>query len=706
MSSPSQFPRKLKLGDSELNLETAELRNRNVKTTIPAQPFQILLTLLDRQGALVTREELKQQLWAADTFVDFDQSLNKAVNRLREALCDSAEHPRFIETLPKRGYRFIGAVQPVNAAIVDDDSETSNSSSHALEAQSRAAVQSSERRSMAITTSLLLPLLVALLAFGTYRWIRRPLALTRVIRTVRITNDGWRKFALLGDGVRLYFSERGSIFQSSVEGGEITELHTGLTDLELYDISPGGSELLVTGGIQASQTDERPIWVVSLPAGTPRRIGSMKALWATWAPDGDHFAYATTNAIYLAKRDGTEIRKIGDTPAIPWKIQFSRDGTHLRFDGYDSARDVDSIWEMNLGGKVTSLFPTWDIPLHAGNWSADGKYFFFNSHDPVRDRDEDAWVLPESGVRNPEHAAARLTSGPVALGYPFPSPDGKKLFLLGTQSRAELTRYDSRHKQFVPYLGGISAWEAEVSRDGNWVVYVSYPDLTLWRSRLDGSARLQLTFPPIEVVSPRWSPDGTHIAFTNLQPGKVWKIYTISAQGGVPQQILPGDSVAEIDPSWTPDGTSIVFGHSYFDGKGGIQRVDLATRQVSGISGSENIFSPRLSPDGSKIAGFSEQGAKLMIYDFHAQEWSVAGSGTFQFNVWSHDGKSIYMIDMKRGSEIVCFDVDGRKFTTVSSLNSIEQGNRGWIGLAADDSPLLVRDKSVSDVYRLDLQIE
>jgi TolB-like protein/Tfp pilus assembly protein PilF len=110
MSSPAQGSGRVSFGEFELDLETAELRCNGSKSILPGKPFQILTTLLDHTGQLVTREELKRQLWPSDTFVDFDVSLNKAVNRLREALGDSAEHPRFIETLPRKGYRFVGQV--------------------------------------------------------------------------------------------------------------------------------------------------------------------------------------------------------------------------------------------------------------------------------------------------------------------------------------------------------------------------------------------------------------------------------------------------------------------------------------------------------------------------------------------------------------------------------------------------------------------
>jgi len=406
----------------------------------------------------------------------------------------------------------------------------------------------------------------------------------------------------------------------------------------------------------------------------------------------------------VIKNDGSDLRKFADTPVVPGRLQFSPDGTHLRLDGYDSSRNLDSIWEMNLRDKqVTQLFPNWNAPQHTGNWTADGRYFFLNTHDPFKDRDEDVWVLPESRVRK-RRAAVQLTRGPLAFGYPFLSPNGNRLFVLGTQSRAELARYDAGAKQFLPYLAGISASEAEISRDGKWVAYVSYPDLTLWRSRLDGTEKVQLTSSPIEVGRPRWSPDGTRIAFTDRQAGRVWKVYTISSKGGVPEEIFAEDTKAEIDPSWWPDGKSILFGRSYLSAKGEILRVDLASHQVSSVPGSEKIFSPRLSPDGTKIAAFFEQGSKLMLYDFQKSQWRDAAHGTFQFNTWSRNGKSIYLVDESR-NEIERFDLDHANLVKIASLNGIEQGGRGWVGLDGDDSPLLVRDKSVSDVYRLDLQI-
>jgi len=352
------------------------------------------------------------------------------------------------------------------------------------------------------------------------------------------------------------------------------------------------------------------------------------------------------------------------------------------------------------------LFPEIEKPLHTGAWSGDGKYFFFNTHQPEKDRDEDVWVSLElSALERPGDSAVRLTSGPIVFGYPVPSPDGKRLYALGTQSRAELVRYDVRSNRFVPYLSGLSASVADTSRDGQWVAYISYPDLSLWRCKLDGTQRLQLTSPPMQVVTPQWSPDGTQIVFTDVQPGKRWKIYVIAAAGGKAEEIMPGDGLAEIDPSWSPDGKSIVFGRSVAEAGRSIQRIDLKTHAISTLPGSEGLFSPRLSPDGRYVAAFPADASKLMLYDFGTEQWKASGSGPFQFNIWSRDAKKVYLLHVDESNEIVRFDVHRQKYERVVSLKHVEQGNREWVGLSEDDSPLLVLDKSVSDVYRLDLKV-
>src|SRR5580692_2713661 len=112
MGNPLRAPRVYRFGAFELDARTGELFSNGQKTQLRDQPLQVLLALLAYPGELVTREELTRKLWPDDTLVDFDRGLNKAVNKLRDALGDSADEPQFIETLPRKGYRFIGALDP------------------------------------------------------------------------------------------------------------------------------------------------------------------------------------------------------------------------------------------------------------------------------------------------------------------------------------------------------------------------------------------------------------------------------------------------------------------------------------------------------------------------------------------------------------------------------------------------------------------
>ena len=207
---------------TQLDLDTAELRDHRNTSTLLGQPLQILTALLERPGELVTREELKKKLWPDDTFVDFDQSLNKAVNRLRQTLNDSAEHPRFIETLPRRGYRFIGSVAP---ARTDDDSPPSP-----WQPQPSTPERARNIFRLKPLEWAAAGLVLGAIALGTSVQFRRP-AVPHVVATVRLTYDGARKYSLVTDGVRLCFRAR-NCFQASVDGGETTQVATGLKDVE------------------------------------------------------------------------------------------------------------------------------------------------------------------------------------------------------------------------------------------------------------------------------------------------------------------------------------------------------------------------------------------------------------------------------------------------------------------------------------------
>jgi eukaryotic-like serine/threonine-protein kinase len=234
----------------------------------------------------------------------------------------------------------------------------------------------------------------------------------------------------------------------------------------------------------------------------------------------------------------------------------------------------------------------------------------------------------------------RLTTGPLQFFNALPSSDGRTLFAVAGQSRGELVRSESHSQQFVPFLSGTSAGELDFSRDAKWVTYVSYPEHVLWRCRIDGSDRLQLTYPPLSVSLPRWSPDGSQIVYSAALPGKVLKMFTISAQGGNSEELL-GENQLEVDASWSPDGSRLAFGRM---DSAAIYILDLKTRQVATVPGSDGLFSPRWSPDGAHLSGLSADSKRLVLYDFKTQKWSewVNEMGSIGFPTWSRDGNYLY----------------------------------------------------------------
>ena len=182
------------------------------------------------------------------------------------------------------------------------------------------------------------------------------------------------------------------------------------------------------------------------------------------------------------------------------------------------------------------------------------------------------------------------------------------------------------------------------SKDGQWVAYVSYPDGTLWKSKLDGSQRIQLSDAPLYAISPRWSPDGSQIVFYAFSSGQKTKLYIVPADGGTPSALLPGDAEDEWDPTWSPDGTRIAFGGAVTNPDASIRILDLKTREVSTVPGSKGLFSPRWSPDGRYIAAMPFDSHSLMLFDFATQKWEEIAKVNMGFPNWSRSGDYIYFL--------------------------------------------------------------
>jgi Tol biopolymer transport system component len=280
------------------------------------------------------------------------------------------------------------------------------------------------------------------------------------------------------------------------------------------------------------------------------------------------------------------------------------------------------------------------------------------------------------------------------------------LFVVGALARGELTRYDVKSAAFVPFLSGISADSVRFSKDGQWVAYVSFPDCTLWKSKADGSQSMQLSYPPLTAVLPSWSPDGKQLVFYGFLPGTDAKMFTVSTDGGTPRELILDDSEKKYDADWSPDGTRIIFGNGPTDPGSTIRILDVKTNQLSTLPGSTGLYSPRWSPDGRYIAAMNFNSRSLMLFDLQKQKWEEIAKITLGFPNWSKTGEYVYFLHEENEPSVMRVRVRDRKIERVADLKKFRQTGYWtvWLGMAPDDSPLLLRDTGTREIYALDWQ--
>ena len=541
-----------RFGIFELDLRSGELRRNGSKLKIQEQSLQILALLLAHPGEPVTRDDLRNQLWPADTFVDFDHSINAAIKRLREALSDEADNPRFIETLPRRGYRFIGPVDPPAQLIAGGVAERK---------PLRPIVF---RFSLAAIAAALLAGVTWYFVSGHVESSLPPLRVTPLTSLpdqaegAAFSPDGnvvaFKRSSDLADVSGIYIKQIGS--------DHLLQLTRSTTDFSPV-WSPDGRFIAFSRYVNA----KHEIYMVSAIGGTERKLRSGAPAHGPldWSPDGKFIAFTAkdldreTYSIFLLSVENLETHKLTEPPAAhqDWGPAFSPDGKQLAFVRMNS--DLGDIFIMPTGGGEPRRL-TLDhasIPSPPA-WTRDGHSIVFSS---TRRSIPTLWKIPVSGgepVQVPQ-------VGVVAL-HPSVSPKGNRLAydqILGSSSIwvMELAKIDGKDSPMQVTASKGYNWAPEFSPDGKKIVLESdrLGTMEIWTCNRDGSGLNQLTnlggpqFPG----PPRWSPDSQKIAF-DYALGEHNAIFVINAEGGLPRPFTH-DSFDNLLPSWSRDGKWIYF---------------------------------------------------------------------------------------------------------------------------------------------------
>jgi Tol biopolymer transport system component/DNA-binding winged helix-turn-helix (wHTH) protein len=611
----------LRFSSFELDLRAGELRKNGLRIKLQDQPFQILALLLEKPGELVTREELRERLWPADTFVDFDHSLNSAVKKLRQALSDDPDTPRFIETLPRRGYRFIAPVgngtsfapAPQSGESTIQSGVPSPTPSPAEVPQTLSRAGRSHHWKLWAAGGFGFFLALALVAWFGFRPARSSPNLAP-IRLVPLTtySNGSSKPSFSPDGNEIAYSwERENQKGVDIYIKEIgTEKPLQLTHDFGYNFfpawSPDGRYIAFAHSDDAGRSG---IYLVPTLGGPPRKLIDLPNAQSckpipSWSPDGKSLIFSDKSAstpctVNQLSLEDLKVRRLSMPPSPSngdGSATYSPDGKTIAF--VRNTKDVEDIYLMpSAGGEAHRL--TFDNRLLIGvTWTPDSKELVFASN--RGGANYGLWRVSAGGGA-PERV-------PVGSDGAF----GPTISLKGHRLAYGSGRWNENiwHMPIGPgHHGGkpeklISSTDQEegpqYSPDGKHIVFQSTRSgsFEIWHADADGSNPVQLTsFGGPLTGTPRWSPDGSSICFDS-RPGSHPNIFIISADGG-PVRRFVNETSDDAVPSWSHDGHWIYFA-SNRDGTWQVWKRSVDGGQPVQITGNGG-FAPLASPDGKSI---------------------------------------------------------------------------------------------------------
>jgi Tol biopolymer transport system component/DNA-binding winged helix-turn-helix (wHTH) protein len=566
----------MRFGTYEVDLRLGELRKNGIRVKLTGQPFQILVILLEHPGDLVTREQLQRRLWPSDTFVDFDSGLNAAINRVREALGDSAENPRFVETLPRRGYRFIAPLvdsRPVGATLPAAESNVSPAQT-VISPGALPVSEASERRPVSRRLKLLLGgvSILAVLAVVAVAVLSKPSRRNewdlQTMKVSRVTQSGNAvDVAISPDGHYVVYALR----EGEKQGLNVRQVATG-SDVQI--LPP--DEVLIYGltfspdanyidFVRSEKNNPVNTFLYRIPTlgGSSHLVMQAGMDFSTsYSPDGARFAFLRVKGgeqvdLLIADADGSNERVLATRPYLDGFTSgtaWSPEGKTIAFSTVESKKSIRSVlWAVSVGdGSVREIYST---PNQIGRpcWLPDGSGLLApigsNIYQSLRGQ---LWF-----ISFPKGQARRLTNDLMDYQWSLDlTQDGRTLVDVAqtqvsdlwiapagdTTQAKQVTRNDHAVGGFSWTPGGRLLF---ATGDGNLSVLNS-----------DGSAPTQLTANDYQVGDPSVCGDGRYVVYSNYREQKAG-IWRMDADGSNPIRIA--DEPVATSPQCSPDGKWVIY---------------------------------------------------------------------------------------------------------------------------------------------------
>jgi len=539
----------------EVDLQAQELRKAGLRLKLTGQPFQVLAILLEQRGVVVTRDELQRRLWP-DTFVDVDHNLNTAINKIREALSDTAENPRFIETLPRRGYRFIGAIE-----------------GRAQEIPKLSGADTKTRGAWRRVAALILVGAVCTLA-ALFTYLRlRPHLESESVPLIPLPFTALPGVETLPafspDGSRIAFARKTpdakdfDLYVKAFGSETLVRLTQHPSEFLSPAWSPDGTQI----AFHRLSGSDTGIYVVPALGGSERRLRSTRVPFETavpisWSPDGKLIAFTDISPgeplhprVYLLSVETLESRQIPHAPkcvaeGLP---TFSHSGEELAYECLHTWDEFD-IYSVALSGGTPKLIATHsEFPMGMA-WSGDDKRLLFSEGYSLNELKLNEIMLADGSVRRV----------PIAQNPAFPavSPKGDRLAYAAGADEIDIWRRDLLHPESpaVKLLSSTREQEfPQYSPDGKHIAFESNRagPFEVWISDADGSNLVQISNLKSGAGGARWSPDAKKIAFASDSFSRS-EVYVADISEVLPHKVVT-NVPSMSSPSWSHDGKWIYF---------------------------------------------------------------------------------------------------------------------------------------------------